>query len=958
VIELVASEQLQLGPNSQLHARGDDSTSGSAGGEVTLKSGRTFQDSPGGEIVTAGGSHGGNGGNVEISAPEIGSLASRFDAGAQHGSRAGRFLLDPDDIELANDGPDGAGNGTINAGDGSGTLRLNVATAFFNMNFSEITLQAKNNITLTEGTVWNLSTSTGLQEGRLTLQAGNDILLKPNSRLFDPNNWSLRLQAGVNFDNGSIQPGIGSVVLNGGTGVSLNGGIETSRGSIEMTAGKDIRVETTFGYVRTVGGGNIHLHAFSGDINAGEKNDGYNFSNSGYSISLAGLGGVSTAAGGDVILEAGHDVISVPTTPNGQRPGASGAYGAEEGDVTVIAGHLIKGNFLVRNGVGTLQAGVQVENGEVTRTLNPEANIGETTAPVSLSLIRGTWNVWAAHDLWVSEVRNPNGTFNNNRLSVPPGAYSGNLNNAGGITAPPIRSAFLFDYAADAAANFWAGNAITLKGENLPRITGQNQSMPAIYAPRLSLNAGAGGIDVLNSVVLFPSAQGSLQIITRDGGSLRGRQQDAKLIGITMSDSALPDWATFERGQAFFPLHLNDTAPVELNLSGGIENFSLVVPKLAHIAVAGDTYNFGFLGQNLFPSAVTEINIGGNVSYRGNLTSVELTGGLPVPLLDPRLSADPQVTAKLRYDPVSGQLSYVGVMTPAELAFLQNPRVLWFDRFGHPLDANGQLIVNPDTPQGTQPLSVSAAQSLAFQQLFDASQSASLGDQGMALAGPGTFRVRAHDIDLGISGGISVLAPTRPIENLTPLGASLEVEASGGLDMTSTKIANESYHGNLLVNVGGTLDVGGQFTTFGDTQAAKGIFTTGGGNVSVNAGDDVNVNGSRIAAYNGGNIHVRSEHGDVNAGTGGSGFVSLQALKLDPLTGRLVRIPASIPGSGILATTVPDPTIPPVKRRHTPPPPPGTYVPLGDIAVEAPEGDINASARRHHPNRVQRCLHA
>ncbi len=42
VIELVASDQLDLGVNSQILARGDDSAGGSAGGSVTLKSENVF----------------------------------------------------------------------------------------------------------------------------------------------------------------------------------------------------------------------------------------------------------------------------------------------------------------------------------------------------------------------------------------------------------------------------------------------------------------------------------------------------------------------------------------------------------------------------------------------------------------------------------------------------------------------------------------------------------------------------------------------------------------------------------------------------------------------------------------------------------------------------------------------------------------------------------------------------
>ena len=82
-IELIASDALNLGADSQILARGDGSTVGSPGGSVTLNSGNVFSDARGGEIVTAGGTQGGNGGNIEISAPNIQSLNSTMDASAQ-----------------------------------------------------------------------------------------------------------------------------------------------------------------------------------------------------------------------------------------------------------------------------------------------------------------------------------------------------------------------------------------------------------------------------------------------------------------------------------------------------------------------------------------------------------------------------------------------------------------------------------------------------------------------------------------------------------------------------------------------------------------------------------------------------------------------------------------------------------------------------------------------------------
>ncbi|MGA2499604.1 MAG: filamentous hemagglutinin N-terminal domain-containing protein [Tepidisphaeraceae bacterium] len=914
-IELVAGGQLNLGPNSQILARGDDTTPGSPGGSVTLKSGNGFFDSVGSQIITSGGAQAGNGGNVEVSAPNILSLVSKMDASAQTGFTGGELLLDPANITLTTSpaSTGSAGNGTVAAGSGSGTLSLNVNTAFANMSFSQIDLQATANITLTTGTSWNLSQSTGGQTGLLTLQAGGNIIFNNNAKITDANNWSVNLQAGVNFTTGTVQPGVGSIYLNGSSAGTLNGTVQTSAGNITMTAGQDILVGT--GGIRTVGGGSITLQAVSDNINAGTGNGGYAFSIFGYSPS-ASPGGIATVAGGNVTLQAGNKIISQPAVPSGQPPGASGAYGSQPGNVTLIAGNQILGNYTLANGVGTVLAGVQVQNGQPPQSLDPGASVGSSTRPVSFSLINGSWNVWAANDIYIAEVRNPDGTFNNNAQTVPAGEFSGNVNNS----TVPVRTPFLFDYAPNAAANLWAGNGITLTGANLPRVLGYNQDMPPIYPPILTLTAGAGGITINNPVVLYPSSQGALQITTTAGGDLAGAYLQGTLTGITMSDSGLPGFATFSQGHATTPLHVNDPNGVVVDISGDIDSFGLTVPTFAEITVAGSTYNFGFQGQNLSHSQTTSITVAGDITYRGDLTSVPLATPLPKALFSAAQSGDGEIAGKLHYDASTGTLTFAGQMSASELAFLLNPFEFVLSQSGKPiLGANGQPL--------TKPLTLTAGQQAAIQQLYTASQTATLGDQGLAVAGPGHFVVSAKGIDLGISGGIQVLAPDSALAAISPYAASLTINTTGNLEMTSSKIADEGLLGGLQLNVGGRLDVGGEFTTFGDPNAAKGIFTTGGGGISIAATGDVNVDGSRIATYDGGDINIRSATGNVNAGAGGVGYVTMVGQELNSHTGQLVDIPATVAGSGILATTLPH-----------------SHGVLGDITIETPKGSINASA--------------
>jgi hypothetical protein len=893
VIELVASDSVNLGADSQITANGDNSAAGSSGGTVVIQSGNNFSDSIGSQISVAGGSQGGNGGNLEVSAPSILSLNSSMDASAQSGWDAGTFFLDPVNITLGISTANGA---------------INVNTAF--AGFSSILLQASGNITLNSGTTWNLSNSTGESSGQLTLEAGGNITFGSNSKILDAKDWSVTLEAGYDSSSGAIQPGIGYIYLNGGSGLSQNGTIDLSAGSINLLAGESILVGS--GSVFTTGGGSIYADALTGDINAGTSNGSstsggaqtsdLQFTASG-SRPNAILGGISTAAGGNVTLIAGDDITSVPTVPTSQWPGASGAYGV--GNVTLIAGNQITGNYILDNGVGTMLAGVPVPSAQAAILQNPNANpaafaatlnelatevtqtpngnIGTASAPVTLSLVQGSWNAWAANDIYLNEVNNPNGTFN-------------------------ILQSLLFNYAPDAAANFWAGNAIELVGGNLTRVVRENQNMPPVYAPDLSLNAGAGGIAIENSIILYPSSEGSLQITTRDGGDLTGSTiaGSTTLTGITMSDSGSASWPTFAQGQAGTPLYLNNPNPVVLDISGSIESFSLTVPTFADINVGGNTYNFGFVGQNLSPAQTTFINVAGSITYRGDQTGETLSSVISSGTFDDILGGDPALAGALSYDPVTGAISFIGVMSSGTEQSLLNPT-----------DANGNAIFT-----GAQ---LTAWQG-AISQLYSTSQNASLGDNGLALAGPGTFDINATSIDLGISGGITVLAPTPALAAISPYGANINVTTVGDLAMTTTTIANESLLGGINLNVGGTLDVGGQLTAFGDPDAPKGIFTTSGGSISVIANGDVNVDGSRIAAYDGGNINIESQSGDVNAGTGGEGFVTFNALQLNPATGQLVSLPASIPGSGILATTVF-----------------GSDATLGNITINAPDGNMNAS---------------
>jgi hypothetical protein len=744
-----------------------------------------------------------------------------------------------------------------------------------------------------------LSSSTGENSGQLTLEAGGNITFANAAKILDANDWNVSLYAGVTgflppgLTTPTIQAGSGNIYLNGGSSSKLSGSIQTAQGSISLEAGGGVYVGT--GSILTTAGGNIDVTALSGDIIVGTKPDGNNsgyFGGGGTPWGVASfLGGISTMAGGNVTLDAVAGSIN-PSTSSSPGFDVSGAFGSEPGNVTLIAGTGIFGTFNVANGTGTMLAGGSLTGGTPTITPNSVANVGSSTQPVTLQLAAGSWNVWAANNIYVSQVLNPAGTFDS-------------------------ADSFPFNYASAAADNFWAGNGITLLG----------QGLSPIYAPQLSLTAGAGGVTIESPISLFPSKAGSLNILTLAGGDLIGINTVPSVAsGITMSDTGSADHST----------------PATVDVSGSIYNFDLTVPTSAQINVVGNAYNFGFTGENLSTDthsseSATSIALGltakanmetlgllnpntdGGLLVGGDLiyptgqssSSVALAEPLPAELLNPALTGVAEITpALLAYNASAGTLTANRPLSASEITYLLNPT----GSLGKPLlDANNE------------PVTLDAAQRAAVLALYADGQAAN----SLALNGPGAFNITAHTISLGVSSGITVDFPNAPaadLDAISPYGANLNITTAGNVDLTVSAIANGGLDGNINLTVGGALDVGGTATALGSASAPKGIFTSSGGNITINAVDNVNVDGSRIAAFNGGNVNVTSQTGDVDAGTGGQGSVVFGSLQIDPLTGQLISVQHTIPFSGIVATTVP-----------------GSDATLGNITVNAPEGNVNSS---------------
>jgi filamentous hemagglutinin family protein len=994
-IEIEAGDSLNPGASSVISASGQAGlTTPSPGGFVVLKSDNSFSDTVGSQINVAGGTGAGGGQNgiIEIFGTGVtaGSLQSTY------GSPFALFI-NPDNLTLSTSGTSVAGQ----------NLNLNDLLAYSQICLYDISF---NNIVSSQ---WN---GNGPAPAPITLNffAGNNITL--NSTLAVGNNWSINLAAGTLPSSSAPNPGSDGIYLNG------SASIQTQNGNITLNAANEVRVGS--GAIRTMNKGNIDVTAQYGDVNTGTGINGFSYLTAAPWYSPASsLGGISTFAGGNVTINAGGDVISFPTTTVAQGDPGTGAFGSSQpGNVTINAGGSVYGCYVVMNGTGTIHAGQNI--GAIPSSLNP---IFDNAA---LSLAKGSWNLQAQNDIYLQEVRNPNGVFDNKRF----------------ISGKVTGGNHLFDYDAQASVSLTAGNGVYITGNELPR---PNDPVALLLPPIVIINAGHGGVvlqtptatdgnpnDVVtllvSDITLFPSAAQNLQIATTDGGGFNSGNANGSPTALLMSDSGQMHWFNASSGPQPFSetdhaanqlAEKNSSDPVLLNLSGSMENVTLQVSKFARINIDGDMVDCTFFGENLQASGVaskTSISVGGQIFDAGSFNSVTLAdvfpslpamdfqplGALPsgialgswyLPMaaaIDPgklpagsligvsltQLTTDinnarlfPDINAisqNLVFNPTTKTLTAIGSLKGTDyLTALQsaNLTVVRYGPDGRPLLdlnptlANGQP--NPDyghlltdTISWTPANSANASQIAYLNAISQNAPALGANNGGLVLGGTGTFEVSANSISLGNSDGIlsvgsgSVL--TRDYSYLSQYitsGADINVAAAyletpssviaalggGDVQVTGTgEIPDSPLNRN---GVGVTMDLGSQeLTPFlaaiinHNGQIALGIYTTGGGKVTVKGLGAINVDSSRIGTFNGGDVWVESYTGDVDAGSGGSTF--LVPINVFAPFANLSEPLEQVYANGIVAETLRYPSAVP-----------GGATDPGDITVFTPQGDIIAN---------------
>jgi filamentous hemagglutinin family protein len=867
-------------------------------------------------------------------------------------------------------------NGDINliAGNGIsityGTIQSMGGAAGSGIGCGNILLQAiSQDIDL--GAAWSLPNSAST--ATVALQTAGNIMIPQVGGISAGRNWFLNLVAGANDTSfgspfspptqAGVISGTGSVVLGGNMNVGAV--LQTENGDINVAAGNSVIIGTLdgtsvspdIGAIRTMNGGNITVYAAAGDVNTGNNISGYDFNSDvvGYEVDQ-NLGGISTAAGGNVKITAGGDITSLlPTaTTGGDEDAGSGAFGPEPGVVTIYAGGSVYGHFVAADSVVN---GVNANSIITAET----GNAGTAASPLALSLVAGSWVVNALNAsaltgpitqqegmINLQEVRNPNG-------ALGMGVY--NMQNQ--LIAPPN----VFNYSPDASVTLNAGNAVDLLASAFPRQSGYN--VPCIFPPSLTINAGPGGVSLGTStsggnVILFPSPDGELTVNTT--GSFEGNgytlaMSDYGLTPAMQAAGANPNqWTSSTdliNGHAATPIQLNNTQPVVFNISGDMDDVSLVMPKATEVTVGGNMNNVNFTGQNLHSSDTTFFHVTGEIfdqnTYAFETLSTSLTlpaalyqgavqnylqllqnavipgsgpispnGGLLFPSLD------------LFYLPGTQQLGYYGIMdSGTEALLLGTLQEITYYPNGKPiLNAQGEYVTTPVTFAGNP----GGALYQAIQNLCSDSQNYSISPssapQGIVIGGPGQLSITAQSMNLGAAtDGVSSRGPAgnNALASIPGKGAAINITLTDDLDMFASQISSW-YGGAIDINVGGEVNAGLPSLPF-QGKVPHGIWTSADSDVTVIAQGDVNIQGSRIAAFDGGNIDVESVQGNVDAGTGGLGEVLVNEVIVNPKTDAVTTPQQAIAGSGILATTLPD-------APHS--------LEVGNITVDAPKGNIEA----------------
>jgi filamentous hemagglutinin family protein len=404
--------------------------------------------------------------------------------------------------------------------------------------------------------------------------------------------------------------------------------------------------------------------------------------------------------------------------------------------------------------------------------------------------------------------------------------------------------------------------------------------------PSVTISAGTD-INVMDQSTQLPSPNGTLSmnagrdIVFSGGATWLMSDADPALVYIPVTYNYNVDLTQ----HAAVPVHTGDTVPVTITAGGDITDMNLTVPKMAVITAGGDIEDLNFTGQNVGAGDVTRITAGGDIvfGYGSNAAGEAIQVGGP---------------------------GYVVVQAGRTIDLGDSNGILTYgNSANHGLSGQGaSLIVAAGVSGELNPGDVPT--------FFDSLRSAGTDYSNLQAAGnaAGAQAVVSQARATIIT---PFLGPTNGAQDITMTSSQISTTGGGSLFIVATG----------SVNVG-TTELPAAQNTFSNKQT--GILTETGGGINIFSGGDVNVNEARVMTFQGGDITVWSDRGNVNAGRGDKEAVSVREPTYSCVSGVCtVKFAPPAVGSGIRALTY-------APAENVPAPP------EGNIYLFAPSGIIDA----------------
>ena len=363
--------------------------------------------------------------------------------------------------------------------------------------------------------------------------------------------------------------------------------------------------------------------------------------------------GIGALGGGDLLLNAGRDIVNASAViPTAGRLAVTAGGTPVPADLVLTGG----GNLRVQ-AVGDIISGVYQDDwGNASITVggalrsstastfgqafpgmeSPGLPAPSTQLYPALVAGNGTFSVSAQGGIALAAVTNSTTlplTLNNvNAVQIGDVAFY----NYAPVNSPSTLN--LQSAGGNVVLNYGPIGSIPIAALSNQGIIYENSTSPsnylAVYPPTLNVAALSGDIDLgvastsqnpnPVSVSMFPAQLGNLSLLA--AGSIKN---DGQLMTISMSeaDPARVPNALAPQGVIVFngingvplpvtPLHEGDTQPTSLvAASGNIDPATLSFPKAANVIAGGNITDVDYSGKSLLPSDVTQIVAGGDISY-------------------------------------------------------------------------------------------------------------------------------------------------------------------------------------------------------------------------------------------------------------------------------------------------------------------------------------------------------